>query len=416
MEKTHILAIDLGSSKVCSLIAEVQGEVPQIVGVGIAHSREIQKGAIKAIDLASKALKESLNQAKQMAGVDINKAYIALSGNCVKGENITEQVKLQENCEIGKKEMHRIMRQTDFKAHHEIIPNNYELVQILPHSFRIDNEKFVDNPLGMIGSQLEVSARVIYAHNADLANLKKVVQSAGVEVAGIVLNAYVGAFAVLDDAEKRRSVCYIDIGSDSCNFAIYHDNAMQYDDFIPDGSWNITDDISASLNTAMETAEYIKKKFAKLSDLTPNDKEMVLDKVPNRSGETRNVDYKDLHSIAYDRAFDMLQKIKQSIEKSDFSDKLGAGIVITGGMSYMKGLKDLAQKVFPNMSVRIAKPKAINKSFEMIRKNEAQGLLYACFSTAIGLVLYASGRFTNYELDMNRKMSFKNSTPQVAVV
>ena len=236
MEKTHILAIDIGSSKVCSLIAEAQGGVPRILGVGIAQSRGIQKGEIKAIDLASKALKESLDKARRMAGVDINKAYIALSGDYVKGENITEQVKLQENCEIGEKEMHRIMRQTDFKARHEIIPNNYELVQILPHSFKIDDERFVNNPLGMIGSQLEVSARVIYAHRADLANLKKVVQSAGVEVAGIALNAYVGAFAVLDDAEKRRGVCYVDIGSDSCNFAIYHDNAMQYDDFLPAGS------------------------------------------------------------------------------------------------------------------------------------------------------------------------------------
>ena len=407
MEKTQILVIDLGSSKVCSLIAEAQGGVPRILGVGIAQSRGIQKGAIKAIDLASKALKESLDKARRMAGVDINKAYIALSDDYVKGENITEQVKLQENCEIGEKEMHRIMRQADFKARHEIIPNNYELVQILPHSFKIDDERFVNNPLGMIGSQLEVSARVIYAHRADLANLKKVVQSAGVEVAGIALNAYVGAFAVLDDAEKRRGVCYVDIGSHSCNLAIYHDNALQYDDFLPAGSWNITDDIAKHLDTTIETAEIIKNEFAKLSDLTPNDKEMVLDKVPKRDGETYNVNYETLHSIVVNRALDMLQKIKQSIEKSGFGDKLGAGIVITGGMSSMKGLKDLVQKFFSNMSVRIAKPKAINESFEMIRKNEAQGLPYERFSTAIGLVLYASGRFTNYELDANRKMSFK---------
>lgn len=416
MEKTQILAIDIGSSKVCSLIAEAQGGVPRILGIGIAQSRGIQKGAIKAIDLASKALKESLDKAKQMAGVDISKAYIALSGDYVRGENIIEQVKLQENCEIGKKEMHHIMQQADFKARHEIIPDNYELVQILPHSFRIDDEKFVDNPLGMIGSQLEVSARVIYAHRADLANLKKVVQSAGVEVVGIELNAYVGAFAVLDEAEKKRGVCYIDIGSDSCNFAIYHDNAMQYNDFLPAGSWNITDDIAKHLDTTMDVAEIIKKEFATLSDLTPNDKEMVLDKVPKRDGETYNVNYETLHSIVVNRALDMLQKIKQSIEKSGFGDKLGAGIVITGGMSSMKGLKDLAQKVFPNMSVRIAKPKAINETFEMICKQEMQGLPYMCFSTAIGLALYASGQFTNYELDMNRKMSFKNHAPQVAAV
>ena len=399
-----ILAIDIGSSKICSLIAEVQGGVPRILGVGIAQSRGIQKGAVKAIDSASKALKESLDEARRMAGVDITKAYISLSGNCARSENVHEMTSLQANCEIGIKEINRIMQQADFKARHEIIPSNFELVHILPYSFKLDNREFIDDPFGMVGSQLEMSARVIYVHKADLANLKKVVQSAGVEVVGIVLNAYASAIATLSDDEKELGVCCIDMGSDSCNFMIHRGNAMQYEDFLPAGSWNITNDIAQVLSTTIETAELIKKDFAKLNDLTPDDMEMTLDKVPTRNGETRMVQYEVLHGIVFSRVFDMLQRIEQSIEKSGLKNTLGAGIVLTGGMAYMSGLKDLAKKVFTNLSIRIAEPKEINESFEMLKK---KGLPYACFSTAIGLILYASGRFTNYELDSNRKMKFK---------
>ena len=408
-----ILAIDIGSSKICSLIAEVQGGVPRILGVGISQSRGIQKGVIKAIDSASKALKESLDEAKRMAGVDINKAYISLSGHCAKSENVYEMTGLQSNCEIGVKEINRIMQQADFKARQNIIPQNFELVHILPYSFKLDNREFIDDPFGMIGSQLEMSARVVYVHRNDLTNLKKVVQSAGVEVVGIVLNAYASAIATLSDDEKELGVCCVDMGSGSCNFMIHRGNAMQYEDFLSAGSWNITNDIAQVLSTTIETAELIKKDFAKLNDLTPEDMEMTLDKVPTRNGETRMVPYEVLHGIVFSRVFDILQRIEQSIEKSGLKSALGGGIVITGGMAYMNGLKDLAKKVFTNLSIRIAEPREINESFEMLKR---KGYPFACFSTAIGLILYASGRFTNYELDANRKMKYKQKGQRSANV
>lgn len=400
-----ILGIDIGSSKICSLIADIQGGVPRILSVGIAPSRGIQKGTIKSIDSASKALKESLDEAKRMAGVDINKAYIALSGNCARSENINEVMNLtSNNCEIGTKEINRIMQQAGFKARHEIIPSNFELVHILPYAFKLDNRDFIDDPFGMIGSQLEMSARVVYVHKADLLNLKKVVQNAGVEVIGIVLNAYASSIATLSDDEKELGVCCIDMGSGSCNFMIHRGNSLQYEDFLQAGSWNITNDIATVLSTTMETAELIKKDFAKLNDLTPDDMEMTLDKVPTRNGETRMVQYEVLHGIVFSRVFDMLQRIEQSIEKSGLKGALGAGVVITGGMSYMNGLRDLAKKVFANLSIRIAEPKEINETFEILKR---KGLPYACFSTAIGLILYASGEFTNYELDSNNKMKVR---------
>lgn len=407
-KQNYILGIDIGNSKTCSLIADIQGNEPQILGIGIAPSRGIQRGIIKSIDSVATALQKSLDEAKQMAGVEVSKAFIALSGNCVRNANISEVVNLPPNCEIFPKEINRLMQLVDFKARNEIIPSNYELVHILPHSFKIDNRKPINNPLGMVGSRLEVSAKVVYAHKADLANLRKVAQIAGVEIAGFVLSSYASAIAVLSDDEKELGVCCVDMGSGVCNFMIHSGNSMRYEDCLPSGSWNVTNDIVTEFSTAMETAEHIKKQFTTLSDLSADEKAMVLDSVPTRSGETCNIEYEALHSIVFSRVFEMLQRIEQSIKKSDLQKKLGAGIVITGGLSCMRGLQNVCKKVFAKLPVRIAMPKKANKSFEIIRKmGEQKCISYHCFSTAIGLILYASGGFTNCEIDANHAIKFK---------
>ena len=421
-KQNYILGIDIGNSKICSLVADICGKEPQILGVGIAHSHGIQKGNIKSIDSVATALQKSLDEARQMAGVEVSRAFIALSGNSARSENIraminlvpnlelgfSEAINLLPNCEISFKEINRLMQLVDFKARNEIIPSGFELVHILPHSFIIDNQKPVNNPLGMVGSRLEVSARVVYAHKADLANLRKVAQIAGLEIAGFVLGSYASAIAVLSDDEKELGACCIDMGSGMCNFMIHHSNSMCYEDCLPSGSWNVTNDIATELSTAMETAELIKKDFATLSDLSADEKQMVLERVPTRSGETRNIEYEALHSIVFSRVLEMLQRIEQSIKKSDLQKKLGAGIVITGGLSCMRGLQEVAQKVFAKLPVRIAMPKEINKSFGIIRKvGEQKGLPYACFSTAIGLILYAFGESAHCELDANGKIKFK---------
>lgn len=401
-----ILGVDIGSSKICSLIADVKDGTPRILGVGLVSSNGIQKGLIKAIDNASKAVRESIEEAKRMAGVDVSKAYISLSGISTNSTNISEVVTLQSNCEIGNKEINRIIQQAAYNAPRNVIPRDYELVHILPYSFKLDNREFIDDPFGMVGSRLDMSARVIYAHKSSLANLKKVVQNAGIEVAGIVLNAYASSIAVLNDDEKELGVCCIDMGSDSCNFMVHRGNSMQYDDFVHAGSWNITNDIAQVLNTTTKTAELIKIKFAKLDALTQDDMELTLKDVPTRSGESRAIKYEVFHGIVSARVLDILNRIEDSLSKSNFKGLLGAGIVITGGMANMEGLKEMAKSVFNDLSIRIAEPKKINDSFDILKD---KGIPYSCFSTAIGLILYASGNFTNYELDSSGKMQYKQS-------
>ena len=407
-KQNYILGIDIGNSKICSLVADICGSEPQILGIGIAPSHGIQKSNIKSIDSVATALQKSLDEARQMAGVEVSRAFIALSGNSARSENLSEMINLPPNCEISAKEINRLMLLVDFKARNEIIPSGFELVHILPCAFTIDNQKPVNNPLGMVGSRLEVSASVVYTHKTDLANLRKVAQIVGLEIAGFTLSSYASAIAVLNDDEKELGVCCVDMGSGMCNFMIHHSNSMCYEDCLPSGSWNVTNDIATELSTTMETAELIKKDFATLSDLSAEEKEMVLDSVPTRSGETRSIKCEALHSIVFSRVFEMLQRIEQSIKMGELCDNLGAGIVITGGLSCMRGLQEVAQKVFAKLPVRIATPKEINKSFGIIRKvGEQKGLPYACFSTAIGLILYAFGKSTNCEIDANGKINFR---------
>ena len=258
----------------------------------------------------------------------------------------------------------------------------------------------------MIGSRLDMSARVIYAHKSDLANLKKVVQNAGVEIAGIVLNAYASSIATLNDDEKELGVCCIDMGAQSCNFMVHRGNSMQYDDFVHAGSWTITNDIATMLNTTINTADIIKIKFANLDNLTQEELEGTLTDVPTRNGEVRTIKYEIFHAIIQARVMEILTRIQSAFTQNNLKNLLGAGIVITGGMSCMTGLKNMVQSFFGDLSVRIAEPKRINDSFDILKD---KGVPYACFSTAIGLILYASGRFTNYELDSNGKMQYKQN-------
>ncbi|WP_181881744.1 cell division protein FtsA [Helicobacter sp. MIT 14-3879] len=393
-----ILAIDIGSSKICSLIADLKNGTPHIIGVGVQQSRGVRKGTITNIEQASSAIRESVNEAKRMAGTNISQAYISLSGACTKSTNMGGIINNPNN-DIGIQEINRVMQTALYNAK-SMIPSNYEVIHVLPYFFKLDDREYVDDPFGMSGARLEVSTHIVYVQKSALDNLKKVVKNAGIEVIGIVLNAYASSIAVLNNDEKEMGVGCIDMGASSCDIMIHHGNSMQYDDFLGVGSGHITNDIVLGLNTPIPAADMIKIKYATLNELTPEDLDSTLE-IPTNTDDSRRVSLEILHSIVFSRVLETLQIIEQSIERSGLRNNMGAGIVITGGMAYMNGLKELAKGVFMNLPIRIAEPKEVNESFKLLKSRDTP---YASYSTAVGLILYASGKFTNYELDSNKKL------------
>ncbi len=390
---TTILGIDIGSSKICAVIAEKTNDDIKILGAGIAKSQGLKKGIITNIELASKSIKNALNDAKRVAGTQYEKVIVSISGAYTKSVDSNGIVNIP-NRDIGIREINRAMQMADHNAN---IPNEYEKLHILPYNFKVDDQEFIEDPLGMSGARLEVQTHIITAQKSSLSNLEKAVKSAGVDIDNIVLGGYASSIAVLNEDEKELGVAVIDIGGATCNLVVHTNSAVRYNDFLGVGSLNITNDLSTALHTPLGAAENIKINYGSLHG---NSSDLIELPVIGDDGSTHEVSLDIVSNVIYVRVEETLMILSKSLEDSGYKDQLGAGIVLTGGMTKLEGIRELASAIFDNMPIRVAKPKEMDGLFETLRDPG--------YSTAIGLVLYGAGYFTPYEIDSNKKLRYKN--------
>lgn len=390
---TTILGIDIGSSKICAIIAEKTDDDIKILGAGIAKSQGLKKGIITNIELASKSIKNALNDAKRVAGTQYEKVVVSISGAYTKSIDSSGVVNIP-NRDIGVREINRAMQMADHNAN---IPNEYEKLHILPYNFKVDDQEFIEDPLGMSGARLEVQTHIITAQKSSLSNLEKAVKSAGVEIDNVVLGGYASSIAVLNDDEKELGVAVIDVGGATCNLVVHTNSAVRYNDFLGVGSLNITNDLSTALHTPLGAAENIKINYGSLHG---NSSDLIELPVIGDDGSTHEVSLDIVSNVIYVRVEETLMILAKSLEDSGYKDQLGAGVVLTGGMTKLEGIRELASAIFDNMPIRVAKPKEMDGLFETLRDPG--------YSTAIGLVLYGAGHFTPYEIDSNKKLRYKN--------
>ena len=388
-----ILGIDIGSTKICAIIAQQNGDKLKIAGSGISKSKGIKKGIITNIELASGSIKEALNEAKKVAGTNIDKVVVSISGAYTKSVESYGVVNIPDK-EIGIKEINRVMMMADHNAN---IPSDYERIHVLPYNFKVDNQEYIDDPLGMTGNRLEVHVHIITAQKTSLNNLKKSVELAGIHIDNIVLNGYASSIAVLNDDEKELGVCAIDMGGATCNLCINTSNSIRYNDFLAVGSNNITNDLSMALHTPLSAAEEVKIKHGSLKKVS---NELIELPIIGDENSTNEISLEIVSNVIYARVEETLMILAKSIDESEFKDQIGAGIVLTGGYTKLEGLRELAIAIFDNMPVRIAKPKKIDGMFETLKDQK--------YSTGIGLILYGGGYFTPYEIDSNKKLRYKN--------
>ncbi len=398
MSKT-ILGIDIGSTKICAIIAQKNSESIKIAGSGLVKSKGVKKGIITNIELASKTIKDALEEAKKVAGTNIDQVIVSISGAYTKSVESYGVVNIPDK-EIGIKEINRVMMMADHNAN---IPNDYERIHLLPYNFKVDNQEFIDDPLGMNGNRLEVHVHIIIAQKTSLNNLKKAVELAGIKIDNIVLTSYASSLAVLNEDEKELGAGVIDIGGATCNLAINANNSIRYNDFLGVGSNNITNDLSMALHTPLNTAEEVKLKHGSLKKISSELIELPLIGDDNHTNE---VSLEIVSNVIYARVEETLMILAKSIDESGFKDQIGAGIILTGGFTKLEGLRELAVAIFDNMPVRIAKPKNLNGIFETLKD--------PIYSTAIGLILYGGGYFTPYEIDSNKKLRYKNEIMEVS--
>ncbi len=392
---TIILGVDIGSTKICAIIAQKDNAGIKILGAGIAKSQGVKKGIITNIELASRSIKHAINDAKRVAGTHFDKVIVSMSGAYTKSVDSYGVVNVP-NSDIGITEISRVMQMADHNAN---IPNEYEKLHVLPYNFKVDDQAHIDDPLGMNGARLEVQVHIITVLKSSLNNLKKAVKSASLEIDNIVLNSYASSIAVLNEDEKELGVAVIDLGGATSNIAIHLGNSIRYNDFLGVGSNNITNDLSMALHTPINAAQRVKIDYGSLK-LNSND---IID-LPaiGDEGNSHEVSLEIVTNVIYARVEETLLIISQSIKDSGFKDQLGGGIVLTGGMTRLEGLRDLTTAIFNNMPVRIARPNeyGVEGMFDTLKGPE--------YSTSLGLIFYGAGRFTPYEMDSNKKLRYKD--------
>jgi cell division protein FtsA len=390
----YVLAVDIGSTKICSVIAErnKSGEI-NIIGTGISKAQGFKKGSITSIETSSRSIKASIEDAKRVAGTVVNSATISLSAIHTKTTNSKGLVNITSG-NISIKEIDRVMDSALYNAN---ISNDYEVIHAIPYNFTVDENSFVDDPLGMNGTRLEVSVHIVMAKKSIINDLSQILKRVGLTVDNFVLDGYASSLAVLDEEDKELGVALIDLGGSSANIIVYEDNNISFNDTIPVGSGNITNDLYMILRTPLQVAEALKVQYGTLNKI--EDDELSV-KIPiTNSSATENIKLTYIQKIIEARVEDIFKLIKTKLQEANINQaKLKAGIVLTGGLTNLKGFKEYAIKELSNRSVKIGIPKKDSALLQF--KDQSM-------STVIGLVLYAFEESREYEIDSQNKLRCK---------
>jgi cell division protein FtsA len=274
---------------------------------------------------------------------------------------------------------------------------------VLPIYFKADDSQVIDNPLNMNGARLEVAVYIVTAKKTALTNIKSALKSSNLEVGNFVLSGYASAISVLDEQQKKFGAAILDIGGSTTDIVCFKGKSIIYNDFIPVGSANITNDLSVTLHTPPNAAETLKIQYANLlsHNLDKEEKAIKKIKIPLIGDEqnSKEMPLDSVQTIIHARVEEILVIAREKIKKSGVADSLGAGIVITGGMSQLPGIKELAELVFENIPVKISNPMNIRNGYMSFDD--------PTMSTIVGLLLYALDPNPSFELDSNKKLRQK---------
>ena len=389
-----ILAIDIGSAKTAAVIANYENSTNElsISGVGIAHSKGIKRGTIVNIDHAAKSIKQAFLDAKRIAGVDVKKAIISVSTSYTKSIISFGIVNIPGN-EIKIKEVNRAIQ---LALHNANMPKDYIVLQAIPYNFKVDDLSEIEDPLGMSGSRLEVSVHIVAIQKSGLENIKKTIAQAGLEIENLVSSPYASGLSTLKEDEKELGVALIDIGATTSDLGIFTNKSFRYTNTLGVGSHHITNDLSIALHTPITDAELIKLNFEKL---VKNEEELIDIAVIGNEHEKQKASLEAITQIMSARIEETFLLLRKEIEESGLKNKIGAGIVITGGFTNFYNVKEIASQFFEGLPVRIGLPKEIGGLFENLKMPQ-----YSC---VLGLVLYAIRDGINYEIDSNNKFVAK---------
>ncbi len=384
-----IVSLDIGTSKVRAIIGEVNNGAINIIGVGSADSEGIRKGAIVDIDQTVQSIRNAVEHAERMVGIQISDVYVGIQGNHIALQTNRGVVAVSnEDREIGEEDIERVLQAAKVVA----LPPEREIINLVPKQYLVDGLEGISDPRGMIGVRLEVEATIVTGTKTAIHNLMRCVEKAGLRISGVILMSLASGVMSLTKDEKTIGTVLVDIGAGSCTIAVYDQGGIAATSTLPIGGEYVTNDIAYGLRTQSEQAEKIKLKYGCAN--VPDSAEDVRFKVTRMgSNVEKEFSQPDLASIIEPRMQEIFHLVRQEVRKLGYGDKVN-GYVLTGGTVSMPGTLALAQAELES-SVRIALPDYI-------------GVRDPAYSSGVGMIQYVSkymGAFSNANNGASKKTS-----------
>ena len=375
MDEPIIVGIDIGTSKICTLVARVEnGSDLRILGVGIEPSQGLRKGVVVDLQAASLAVSRSVEKAERTSGFEINAALVSLAGSHVSSINSRGVVGISGGV-VDREDIERALDAAQAVA----IPHNREIVHVIQRGFIIDGQDGIRTPIGMHGYRLEVEAHIITASSSTMENLRQCVAASGIEISQFVLNPLASGEIVLTENERQMGVAVIDIGGGTTDMAIYIDGDVWHTMVLAVGGDHVTSDIGYILRLPITQAEEIKLKFGHAQKAAINPEEQFT--IRSFGGDTPDrINRVDLADIIQARMEEIYYLVLQEIRRSGYDGLLPAGVVLTGGASLLPGVRQLASQVM-GLPARIAQPQNLVGLVDQINS--------PAFSTSVGLLEWA---------------------------
>jgi len=369
-----IVALDIGTTKVCAIVAEIKSpDEINVLGVGTHPSNGLKKGVVVNIDKTIESIKSAVDQAEDMSGCEIRNVYVGVAGGHVQGMSGHGMITLKSK-EVTAPDVDRAIE----SASAVMIPSDREVLHVIPQEYIVDGQSGIKDPVGIYGMKLETKVHIVTGQITAAQNLVKCVHNAGMDVSDMVLEQIASSEAVLSNDEKEIGVVLIDCGGGTCDVAIFYGGTIRCTENITLGGDHVDRDISLGLSTPLSEAKRIKEKYGSAyAENVPSDEIIQIESVGGRP--PRKILRKDLAMIIEPRMEEIFSMVRRAINRSGYKDLIPAGAVITGGSINIDGSQEIAEKVL-GIPVRIGQPNSVGGL-----SDHTSNPLYA---TGVGLLLY----------------------------
>ena len=395
MEKNELfIGLDIGTTKIVAMIGIVnEYDKLKIIGIGKSKSLGVHRGVVNNISQTIQSIQGAINEAENNSNEKVDKVIVGIAGQHIRSLQHSDYI-TRENSDqvIDDSDLEKLINQV-YKL---VMMPGEEIIHVLPQDFKIDGQSEIKEPIGMFGGRLEANFHVVVGQVSSIKNIARCVKSSGIDFDGITLEPIASADAVLSTEEKEAGVALVDIGGGTTDLAIFKDGIIRHTSVIPFGGNIITDDIKEGCSIIEKQAELLKIKFG--SAWPGENKENEIVSIPGLRGrDPKEISLKNLSKIIHARVVEIIEQVYMEIKNYGHEEqkkKLIAGIVLTGGGSQLKHLKQLVEYV-TGMDTRVGLPN------EHLAGNNSIEISNPTFATAVGLVMNSMKNRKN--LNMNQK-------------